>query len=81
MVQGMYNATLDCDKISAWTQEDTEMTGRGLFKRMFVLLLGITSSFLLGLWLYTGFLFTGHFVCVCVSDLFSLRSWRRKLHI
>ncbi|XP_076448579.1 mitotic checkpoint serine/threonine-protein kinase BUB1-like [Babylonia areolata] len=26
MVQGMYNATLDCDKISAWNQEDTEMT-------------------------------------------------------
>ena len=31
MVQGMYNATLDCDKISAWTQEDTEMTGLLLF--------------------------------------------------
>ena len=27
VVQGMYNATLDCDKINAWTQEDTEMTG------------------------------------------------------
>ena len=27
----MYNATLDCDKISAWTQEDTEMTGLLLF--------------------------------------------------
>ena len=25
MVQGMYNATLDCDKL--WPQEDTEMTG------------------------------------------------------
>jgi len=30
VVQGMYNATLDCDKI-AWPQEDTEMTAGTLF--------------------------------------------------
>nr|KAG5697854.1 hypothetical protein BaRGS_017111 [Batillaria attramentaria] len=27
MVQGMYNATLDCDRMQAWAPEDTEMTG------------------------------------------------------
>ncbi|KAL8619174.1 hypothetical protein ACOMHN_049956 [Nucella lapillus] len=26
IVQGMYNGTLECDKIDAWNQEDTEMT-------------------------------------------------------